>query len=129
MNHFDYLNSINVSKDDIMVDAESEKAYSSYMVNRGLSFFNDTIGIANEMNYHHSIPARMQYDFMRNMVRKRKRFSEWFKAEKINDLDAVKDYYGYSNQRAREVLGLLSKEHLKHIHYKLRKGGKTKGYK
>ena len=60
MNHFDYLNSINTTKDDIMVDDIAEKKYSSYMVNRGLSYFNDTILLANEMNYRHNIPARMQ---------------------------------------------------------------------
>jgi hypothetical protein len=129
MNHFDYLKSINITKDDIMVDDISEKSYSSYMVNRGLSYFNDTVAIANEMNFRHTTPARMQYDFIRQMVRKRKRFSEWYKSEKIEDLEAVKEYYGYSNQRAREVLGLLSKENLKYIHNKIQKGGKTKTYK
>ena len=125
MNHFDYLNSINTTKDDIMVDDIAEKKYSSYMVNRGLSYFNDTILLANEMNYRHNIPARMQYDLLRTLVRKRKRFSKWFKAEKINDLELVKEYYGYNNQRAREALSLLPKEQLDHIRFKLRKGGKN----
>jgi len=124
MNHFDYLNSINIKKDDIMVDDLAEKAYSSWMVNRGLSYFHDTIGIANQMNINHTIPARMQYDFLNNMVRKRKRFSKWFKAEKVGNLELIKEYYGYSNPRAKEVLSLISKEHLDHIKQKLSKGGK-----
>jgi trimethylamine:corrinoid methyltransferase-like protein len=108
MNHFDYLNSINHNKDDIMVDDITEKAYKSYYMNR-----------------HHHIDDRLQYDFMRNIVRKRKRFSKWTKADKMDALDSIKEYYGYSNQRAREVLKLIPKEHLDHIRFKLRKGGKN----
>ena len=122
---FYYLNSINLTKDDIMVDDIAEKKYYSYMVNRGLSFSNDTILLSNEMNYRHNISSRMQYDFLRLLVRKRKRYTKWLKAEKINDLELIKEYYGYNNQRAREALSLLSKEHLDYIRFKMRKGGKT----
>tara|TARA_R100000541_G_scaffold1902_3_gene7090 strand:+ start:31531 stop:31908 length:378 start_codon:yes stop_codon:yes gene_type:complete len=125
MNHFDYLNSINHNKGDIMVDDITEKSYKSYYINRSLSYFNDTILAANEMNRHHHIDGRLQYDFMRNIVRKRKRFSKWTKADKMDALDSIKEYYGYSNQRAREVLKLIPKEHLDHIRFKLRKGGKN----
>jgi len=124
---FDYLRSINDTKEDIMVELPGQKSdYNAYMTNKGLSYFNDTIQIANEMNYRYKLPARLQYDFLRILIRKRKRFAkEWFKAEKYDNLEAIKEYYGYSNQRAKEVLSLCTKEHLDHIKHKLRKGGKN----
>jgi len=126
MNHFDYLKSINHDKNDIMVDDITEKEYKGFMINRTLSYFNDTALAANEMNIHHQIDNRLQFDFMRNIVRKRKRFSKWTKADKVDSLDSIKTYYGYSNQRAREVLSLLTKEHLDIIKMKVSKGGKKR---
>ena len=112
MNHFDYLNSINLTKQDIMIDDDCEKAYNSFMVNRGLSYFSDTIIIANEMNRHHQIDSKLQYHFLINMIRKRKRFSKWAKAQKESDIDAVKEYYGYNNEKARQALTLLSPDQI-----------------
>ena len=126
MNHFDYLNSINLTKQDIMVDDDCEKAYNSFMVNRGLSYFPDTIIIANEMNKHHQIDNKLQYQFLINMIRKRKRFSKWAKAQKESDIDAVKEYYGYSNEKARQALTLLSPDQITIIKNKVSKGGRRR---
>lgn len=126
MNHFDYLNSINLNKQDIMVDDICEKAYNSFMVNRGLSYFPDTVVIANEMNKHHQIDNKLQYHFLINMIRKRKRFSKWAKANKESDIDAVKEYYGYSNEKARQALTLLSPDQITIIKNKVSKGGRRR---
>jgi len=126
MNHFDYLNSINLTKQDIMVDDICEKAYNSFMINRGLSYFPDTVILANEMNRHHQIDNKLQYHFLINMVRKRKRFSKWAKAQKESDIDAVKEYYGYSNEKARQALTLLSPDQITIIKNKVSKGGRRR---
>lgn len=126
MNHFDYLNSINLTKKDIMIDDDCEKAYNSFMVNRGLSYFQDTVIIANEMNRHHQIDSKLQYQFLINMIRKRKRFSKWAKAQKESDIDAVKEYYGYSNEKARQALTLLSPDQITIIKNKVSKGGRRR---
>tara|TARA_S200002703_G_C3789820_1_gene243742 strand:- start:1045 stop:1425 length:381 start_codon:yes stop_codon:yes gene_type:complete len=124
MNHFDYLNSINYSKEDIMHDNLDEKAYNSFMVNRGLSYFNDTVIYANEMNRYAHIDSKLQYDFLRTLIRKRKRFSKWTKEDKNSDIDLIKEYYGYSKEKAFQVLPLLSKDQLAFISKKLSKGGR-----
>lgn len=126
MNHFDYLNSINLTKKDIMIDDDCEKAYNSFMVNRGLSYFQDTIIVANEMNKHHQLDSKLQYQFLINMIRKRKRFSKWAKAQKESDIDAVKEYYGYSNEKARQALTLLSPDQITIIKNKVSKGGRRR---
>ena len=124
MNPFEYCNAINYTKKDIMTDDIAEKAYSPYMVNRQLSYFPDTVLAANEMNRNHHIDNRLQFDFFINIIRKRKRFSKWFKPELISDLDAVKKYYGYSNEKARQVLTLLSTEQINELKNKVAKGGR-----
>ena len=126
MNHFDYLNSINLTKQDVMVDDICEKDYNSFMVNRGLSYFADTVVIANEMNKHHQIDNKLQYHFLINMIRKRKRFSKWAKANKESDIDAVKEYYGYSNEKARQAMTLLSPDQITSIKNKVSKGGRRR---
>ena len=83
-------------------DPTWEKKYPPFIVNKCLSGFIDTVMFANEMNVNHQLPSRLQYDFLINTVRKRKRFSPWLKKDKINDLDAVKSYYGYSNEKAQQ---------------------------
>ena len=124
MNPFEYANAINYTKKDIMIDDISEKKYSAYMVNRQLSYFPDTILAANEMNKNHHIDNRLQFDFFINIIRKRKRFSKWFKPEHISDLDVVKEYYGYSNEKARQVLTILSTEQINELKNKVAKGGR-----
>ena len=124
MNPFEYCNAINYTKKNIMIDDITEKAYAPYMVNRQLSYFPDTVLAANEMNRNHHLDNRLQFDFFINIIRKRKRFSKWYKPETISDLDAVKKYYGYSNEKARQVLTLLSPEHINELKRKVTTGGR-----
>ena len=124
MNPFEYANSINYTKKNIMVDDLAEKAYLPYMINRQLSYFPDTVLAANEMNRNHHIDNRLQFDFFINIIRKRKRFSKWFKPEQISDLETIKQYYGYSNEKARQVLTLLSTEQINELKIKVAKGGR-----
>ena len=126
MNPFDYVNSINYTKKDIMVDEESEKQYNSYIINHSLSYFQDTVLIANEMNRYHHLDDKLKYSFLINMVRKRKRFSKWMKPVKSDDLEAVKAYYGYSNEKARQALTLLDNTQLTELKKRMYKGGKSK---
>ena len=124
MNPFEYCNAINYTKKDIMIDDITERSYSGYMVNRQLSYFPDTVLAANEMNRNHHLDNRLQFDFFINIVRKRKRFSKWFKPEIVSDLDVVKKYYGYSNEKARQVLTLLSTKQINDLKNKVAKGGR-----
>ena len=125
MNPFEFLNSINTTKKDVIVDDITEKAYNSFMVNRSLSYFNDTAILANEMNRYHHLDNKLQFDFLINMVRKRKRFSKWIKPQIESDVEVVKQYYGYSNEKARQVLSLLSPEQINGLKKKVNKGGRT----
>lgn len=124
MNFFDYLNSINYSKKDIMVDDIAEDQYNSFMINRGLSYFQDTVIYANEMNKYHHLDSRLQFDFFINTIRKRKRYSKWAKTANSENLSVVKEYYGYSNQKAQEALSLLSNEHINELKKRIFKGGR-----
>lgn len=124
MSPFDYLNAINTTKKDIIVDDLTEKSYSSFMVNRSLSYFHDTAILANEMNRYHHLDNRLQFDFLINMVRKRKRFSKWIKPQIESDVEVVKEYYGYSNEKARQILSLLSPEQINGLKKKVNKGGR-----
>ena len=122
----DYLNSINFTKDYLMDDSDPqwEKKYPPFIINKCMSGHIDTLMFANEMNMNHQLPSRLQYDFLLNSVRKRKRFSPWLKKEKIQDLDAVKSYYGYSNEKAQQALKILTKDQISYIKSKLDVGGK-----
>jgi len=124
MNPFEYVNSINYTKKNIMDSPEKEKGYNPFMINRSLSYFNDTVILANEMNKYHHLDGRLQYSFLINIVRKRKRFSKWNKPQKHNDIDVVKQYYGYSNEKAEQVLPLLSQPQLLELRKKVNKGGR-----
>lgn len=124
MNPFEYVTSINLNKKDIMVDDVAEKAYVPYMVNRSLSYFADTVFFANEMNRYHSLDNKLQYHFLINIVRKGKRFSKWIKPEQNDNIELIKECYGYSNEKAEQVLQLLSPEQLDYL--KGMKGGKSK---
>ena len=124
MNPFEYLNAINDTKKDIMIDDIAEKGYNAFMVNRGLSYFHDTILMANEMNQKAHLDNRLQFDFLINIVRKKKRFSKWMKQSSASDVEVVKEYYGYSNEKARQALSLLTPEQLKALEKKVTKGGR-----
>jgi hypothetical protein len=121
---FDYLNSINNTKKDIMIDDLDEKAYASFIINRSLSYFPDTVCIANEMNRYHHLDNKLKYSFLINIIRKRKRFSKWIKPDLDSDIGVVKEYYGYSNEKARQVLTLLSSEQIEELRKKVNKGGR-----
>lgn len=117
MNLSEILNSINYDKTDLFRDLPevSEKEYVPFVVNKCLSYFPDTILQANAMNMRHGMDRRMQYHYLQNSIRKRKRFSKWNKTSKSDDLELVKNHYGYSSQRAEEVLSLLTNEQMKYI--------------
>ena len=124
MNPFEYLKAINETKKDIMVDDIAEKEYNPFIINRGLSFFKDTILYANEMNAHHHLDHRVQFDFFINIIRKKKRWSKWVKPSDIDNLELIKEYYGYSNEKAKSVLSLLSNEQIEQLKQRIYKGGK-----
>jgi len=124
MSPFEFQNQIVYGKKDIMVDDLAEKDYNSFMVNRGLSYFPDTVLAANEMNIHHQIDNKLQFDFLINIIRKRKRFSKWNKKNSSSDVEVVKEYYGYSEEKALQVLPLLSTEQIAILHKKVVKGGR-----
>jgi purine-nucleoside phosphorylase len=124
MNPFDFLNDINYGKQNIMVDDLAEKDYNAFMVNRGLSYFHDTVLMANEMNLNAHLDNRLQFDFFINIVRKKKRFSKWNKPETVSDVEVVKEYYGYSNEKARQALTLLTIEQIKELRKRVYKGGR-----
>ena len=121
----DYLYSINQSKKNILDDdLDAQKKYPPYIVNRCLSSFTDTILFANEMNKHPNLAKKLQYDFFLNSLRKRKRYSPWLRKEQIENLELVKKYYGYSNEKAKQVLHILTREQLSFIRDRLDTGGK-----
>ena len=120
----DYLNSINYTKKNVMLDHIDEKKYPAFIVNKCIAPFPDTILYVNELNRMHWLDNRLQYDFLLNSLRKRKRFAKWMKASKIKNLDVVKEYYGYSNEKAKMALDVLTEEQLKTIKTKLNQGGK-----
>ena len=122
---FDFLKSINDTKINLIdVDSENARYYNSYIINRSLSYFMDTIVIANEMNRLHHLDYKLQNDFLINIVRKKKRFSKWDKSFESDNLDAIKEYFGYSNDKARQALQILSQDELTIIKKKVSKGGR-----
>tara|TARA_B100000683_G_scaffold162976_1_gene156961 strand:+ start:642 stop:1022 length:381 start_codon:yes stop_codon:yes gene_type:complete len=120
----DWLNSINQTKKNLIdEDPSVEKEYSPYIINRIYSGHLDAIMFANEMNMYNFLPKKMQYDFFINSLRVKKRFSPWLRKDEIKDLDYVKRYYGYSNEKAKQILKILSKEQLNFIKSKFETGG------
>lgn len=124
---FDYLNSINFTKNHLMHDSENEDAekdYLPFLVNRGLSYFQDTALLANEMNLHGGLDKRLQYDFLFHVIRKRKRFSKWAKKERSEDVEVLMEYYDYSTSKAEEALRSLNQEQMDEIKRRAFKGGR-----
>ena len=120
----DWLNSINQTKKNLIDEEPSiEKDYAPYIVNRIYSGHLDAIMFANEMNKYNFLPKKMQYDFFINTLRVKKRFSPWLRKDEIKDLDYVKRYYGYSNEKAKQIIKILSKEQLNFIKSKFETGG------
>ena len=121
---FDYVKSINDTKENLITDDWSEDQYNAFIVNKALSFTPDTIIYANEMNSRPHLEKVLQYQFLINIVRKKKRFSKWIKKEKIEAIDIIKEYYGYNTDKAKQAVSILSKEQIDEIKSKLYKGGK-----
>ncbi len=120
----DWLNSINFNKKDLIKDDPSViKDYAPYIINRCVSGHLDTVLYANEMNKFHHLDKDMQYTFYLNTLRKRKRFSPWIRKDKVSDLEYVKRYYGYSNEKASQVMKILFYEHIEFIKKRLEIGG------
>ena len=112
----DFLNSINQTKVNIMdEDALTEKEYPPFVVNRTLSYFLDTIMYANEINTHHHADNKLQFDYLLNSIRSKRRFSRWLKPDENKNLDVIKEYYGYSNQKAKDALNILTEDQLLEI--------------
>ena len=121
----DWLYSINQSKINIIdEDPSSIKEYSPYIINKCLSGNIDSLMYANEMNKNHSLDKKLQYDFFINSLRARKRFSPWLNKDNLKDLEVVKSYYGYSNEKAMQALNILSEEQINFIKSKLETGGR-----
>ena len=121
----DWLNSINFNKNNLIEEDPSViQDYPPYIVNRCLSGHLDSVMFANEMNRYPNLDKDMQYNFYLNTLRKKKRFSPWLRKEKVTDLQSVKQYYGYSNEKASQALKILSKQQLEYIKQRLETGGR-----
>lgn len=123
MTPFDFINDISNNKKNLIVDKYTEKEYVPFMVNKGLSYFPDTIMYANQMNIYYHLDHKLQNDYLINIIRPRKRFSKWVKKEDNDDLNAIAEYYDYNMTRAEEALSLLSPEQIEEIKEKINKGG------
>jgi len=123
MNPFDVIKAITLTKEDLINDEASEKAYNAFIVNRGLSYFADTLLYAQEMNTNHHLDSKLQFSYLINTIRKRKRFSKWFKPEKNPDFDAVQEYYGYSNKNTQIAMSILTHQQIDAIKERQEKGG------
>jgi hypothetical protein len=136
---FDFINSINggTAAKNLMADCtadvseslpdqnRADRQYVSFIVNRGLSYFQDTVLFANEMNMHSSLPAKMQYDFLKSTIRPRKRFSKWAKrADDSEIITYIMKEYSYSAEAARGVFNLFSQQQLEQLKHKYNTGGK-----
>jgi hypothetical protein len=121
---FDFANAINHSKENLIVDDWSEKQYNAFIVNKSLSYGADTVIYANEMNSRPHLDRRLQFDFLINTVRPRKRYNKWLKPETVDALEIIQQYYGYSIDKARQVLPLISDSQLEIIKKKMNRGGK-----
>ena len=119
----DWLNSINFTKENLIEDPSAIKDYAPYVINRCLSGNLDSIMYANEMNRYHNLDKDMQYSFYLNTLRKKKRFSPWLRKEKVTDLEIIKQYYGYSNEKASNALKILTPEQINFIKQRLDIGG------
>jgi len=123
----DYLNAINHDKKNLMdTDDEMwEKKYPPFIINKCLAPFPDTIFLVNEMNLNNHIDKKLQFDFLLNSIRTRKRYTPWLKASKQKDIEYVKEYYGYNNEKAKSALKILNDEQIKTIKDSLNKGGRN----
>ena len=122
----DYLNAINYTKEPLL-DTEDEqwvKKYPSYIINKCIAPFPDSLMLVNEINQLHHLDKKLQFDFLINSLRARKRYTPWMKAKKLENLEYVKEYYGYNNEKAKSALDILNDEQISAIKTKLNKGGR-----
>ena len=122
----DYLNAINVSKDSLL-DTEDEmweKKFYPFIINKCVAPFEDTVMLVNEINQLHHLDKKLQFDFLINSLRPRKRYAPWLKAKKLKNLEYVKEFYGYNNEKAKVALDILDDEQISAIKEKLNKGGR-----
>ena len=122
----DYLNAINYTKEPLLdtEDDQWEKKYPSYIINKCVAPFPDSLMLVNEINQLHHLDKKLQYDFLINSLRARKRYTPWMKAKKLENLEYVKEYYGYNNEKAKSALDILNDEQISAIKTKLNKGGR-----
>lgn len=129
MKPFDFINSINFTKKNLMRGSDndelSEKSYAPYLTNKSLSYFTDTLLYANEMNKHHFLDNKLQYEFFLNSIRKKKRFAKWAKADSNDDLVMISEYYQISLSKAKDAIRILSHEQLSTIRNKMEQGIKN----
>lgn len=128
-NPFDYVNAISQTKENMVRNTENDelaiKGYKPFLSNKSLSYHIDTIGVANEMNMRHDADARMQFEYLLNSVRPKKRFAKWVKKVEDEDISSIKEYYGYNDVKAEQALSILTPQQLELIKQKLSKGGKN----
>lgn len=125
-NPFDYINSISYNKKNIMRDTENdelaEKGYTPYLVNRGLSFYPDTILYANEMNLRSEVDNKLAYEYYLNSIRPRKRFSKWFKKEESESIEVIMEYYNCGYSKAKNYARVLTEEQIRELKKRLYTG-------
>ena len=122
----DYLNAINYTKEPLLdtEDDQWEKKYPPYIINKCIAPFSDSLMLVNEINQLHHLDKKLQYDFLINSLRARKRYTPWMKAKNLENLEYVKEYYGYNNEKAKSALDILNDEQISTIKTKLNKGGR-----
>lgn len=127
-NPFDYVNAVSYTKKNMMRDTENdalaEKKYNAFLTNRSLSYHIDCVELANEMNIRHQTDNKLQFEFLLNTIRPKKRYAKWSKKDKDGDIEVVKEYYGYSEVKARQAISILSPENLEKIRRIIHKGGR-----
>ena len=123
----DYLKAINYTKEPLLdtEDEQWEKKYPPYIINKCVAPFPDSLMLVNEVNQLHFLDKKLQFDFLINSLRARKRFTPWLKAKKLENLECVKEYYGYSNEKAKAALDILNDEQISTIKTKINKGGRN----
>ena len=126
-NPFDFVKSVSSDKTDIMVDDIEEKLYQPFLINKALSYHQDSVFLTNEMNIRHGVDNRLQYVFFLNTLRKRQRFSKWSKPYVSKKLDTIKEYYQISTREAKEYVNLLSDKQYRELKNRMKTGGRDNG--
>ena len=127
MNPFDFVKSVSYTKQDLMVDEVEEKAYQPFLINKSLSYHQDSVFLTNEMNVRHGVDNRLQYQFFLNTLRKRQIFSQWSKPYISKKIDTVKEYYQISTKEAKVYVDLLSDKQIRELKNRMKTGGKDNG--